>query len=231
MSTRHVGTGPSQSLMKEFLRRKRTKNSYLSRPARSYHQRLTDVFDTQGSGSMCVRRRGFSDVSPLFSCCRRKKHRQKINIPFFLHQKYRRVDYFRTSRSSIGLLLLLAVVYYIQVLRHHPLPPFPYIYSPGNSSTITTIVMFSSSSRSALTRVMARRHAAMPQRRTALPAVGAVRHLNVHEYVSMELFQKFGIRTPQFKVCNTPEEAETAYHATMNKRKLSYFWFCQYGIF
>jgi succinyl-CoA synthetase beta subunit len=45
-------------------------------------------------------------------------------------------------------------------------------------------------------------------RRTAGPAVGAVRNLNVHEYISMEIMNKYQIATPKGHVASTPEEAE-----------------------
>jgi len=48
-------------------------------------------------------------------------------------------------------------------------------------------------------------------RRTALPTVGAVRNLNVHEYISMELMQEHGIAVPEGYVSSTPEEAEMRY--------------------
>ena len=35
--------------------------------------------------------------------------------------------------------------------------------------------------------------------------------LNVHEYSSMELMQKFGVPTPQGRVATTPEQAEEIY--------------------
>jgi acyl-CoA synthetase (NDP forming) len=46
-------------------------------------------------------------------------------------------------------------------------------------------------------------------RRTAGPAVGAVRNLNVHEYISMEIMNKYQIATPKGYVASTPEEAES----------------------
>lgn len=48
-------------------------------------------------------------------------------------------------------------------------------------------------------------------RRTALPAMGAVRNLNVHEYISMEIMNEHGIATPEGYVSSTPEEAENQY--------------------
>jgi hypothetical protein len=47
--------------------------------------------------------------------------------------------------------------------------------------------------------------------RTALPTMGAVRNLNVHEYISMELMQTHGIKTPECHVATTPNEAEHIY--------------------
>lgn len=42
-------------------------------------------------------------------------------------------------------------------------------------------------------------------------AVGAVRNLNVHEHISMEIFNQHGITTPGGAVAFTPEEAKEAY--------------------
>jgi hypothetical protein len=57
------------------------------------------------------------------------------------------------------------------------------------------------------------------QQRTAAPSVGAVRNLNVHEYISMELMQSHGIGTPAGYVANTPEEAEDIFLNKLNTRK------------
>ena len=54
--------------------------------------------------------------------------------------------------------------------------------------------------------------------RVATPAMGAVRNLNVHEYISMELMNQHGIATPKGFVANTPEEAEHTFTTMMNKR-------------
>lgn len=48
-------------------------------------------------------------------------------------------------------------------------------------------------------------------RRAALPTVGAVRQLNVHEYISMEIMNDHKIATPEGYVATTPEEAENQY--------------------
>lgn len=50
-------------------------------------------------------------------------------------------------------------------------------------------------------------------------AIGAVRHLNVHEHISMEIFNEHGITTPDGHVAFTPEEAKDAYEK-MGNRKL-----------
>lgn len=47
--------------------------------------------------------------------------------------------------------------------------------------------------------------------RAATPALGAVRNLNVHEYVSMDLMNSYQIGTPESYVAETPEEAEHIY--------------------
>ena len=57
------------------------------------------------------------------------------------------------------------------------------------------------------------RHAA---RRTALPTIGAVRNLNVHEYISMEIMKEHGIAMPEGYVASTPEEAENQYMRDFN---------------
>lgn len=48
--------------------------------------------------------------------------------------------------------------------------------------------------------------------RTAGPSVGAVRDLNVHEHVSMELMNSYNIRTPESYVATSPEEAEDIFN-------------------
>jgi hypothetical protein len=56
-------------------------------------------------------------------------------------------------------------------------------------------------------------------RRTALPTCGAVRNLNVHEYISMELMESHGIGVPAGRVADTPEEAEDIFNNILNKRE------------
>jgi ATP-grasp domain len=56
-------------------------------------------------------------------------------------------------------------------------------------------------------------------RRTATPSVGAVRNLNVHEYVSMELLEHYGVKVPKAFVASTPEEAENIFMHNLNKGK------------
>lgn len=53
--------------------------------------------------------------------------------------------------------------------------------------------------------------------RTAVPSVGAVRNLNLHEYLSMDLMKQHGIATPAGYVANTPEEAENIFLHKLNK--------------
>jgi hypothetical protein len=67
---------------------------------------------------------------------------------------------------------------------------------------------------SSTTRLAAR---AVARGRTALPAVGAVRNLNVHEYISMEVMKNYGIKTPDCYVANTPDEAENIFMNSLNK--------------
>ncbi len=45
-----------------------------------------------------------------------------------------------------------------------------------------------------------------------------MRNLNVHEHVSMELFNEKGIATPKGIVATTPEEAEAAYKNMGNRK-------------
>jgi succinyl-CoA synthetase beta subunit len=56
-------------------------------------------------------------------------------------------------------------------------------------------------------------------RRTATPAVGAVRNINIHEYMSMDLMKQHQIGTPAGYVASSPEEAENIYLNKLNKRK------------
>jgi hypothetical protein len=55
------------------------------------------------------------------------------------------------------------------------------------------------------------------RRRVANAGVGAVRYLNVHEYISMDIMQKHGIQTPQCYVASTPQEAEDIFMHKMNQ--------------
>lgn len=55
----------------------------------------------------------------------------------------------------------------------------------------------------------------------ALRSGGAVRFLNVHEYISMELLKDHGVPTPEAYVASTASEAENIYMSKFNnKRKL-----------
>ena len=47
--------------------------------------------------------------------------------------------------------------------------------------------------------------------RVATPAMGAVRNLNVHEYISMEIMNEHGIATPKNFVATTAKEADDIY--------------------
>ena len=42
----------------------------------------------------------------------------------------------------------------------------------------------------------------------------AKRFLNVHEYVSMQLMEEYGVPVPRGAVATTPDEAEAAYTST-----------------
>ena len=59
--------------------------------------------------------------------------------------------------------------------------------------------------------------------RTAVTAVGAVRNLNVHEYISMELMQTHGIKTPDCHVATTPDEAEHIYNSRFASSKYEHY--------
>lgn len=48
--------------------------------------------------------------------------------------------------------------------------------------------------------------------------MGTVRNLNVHEYVSMDLFSQYGVATPECHVASTAEEAENIFMNSLNKR-------------
>jgi hypothetical protein len=58
--------------------------------------------------------------------------------------------------------------------------------------------------------------------RTALPACGAVRDLNVHEHTSMELMAAHGLAVPAGQVAITPEEAENIYANILNTREFTF---------
>eukprot|EP00542_Grammatophora_oceanica_P012452 CAMPEP_0194042306 /NCGR_PEP_ID=MMETSP0009_2-20130614/14096_1 /TAXON_ID=210454 /ORGANISM="Grammatophora oceanica, Strain CCMP 410" /LENGTH=459 /DNA_ID=CAMNT_0038686115 /DNA_START=100 /DNA_END=1479 /DNA_ORIENTATION=- len=67
--------------------------------------------------------------------------------------------------------------------------------------------MFAASSSLAVTR---------SARRVASMAI-VVRHLNVHEYISMEILKRHNIPTPKGYVASTPEEAESIYLNKLNR--------------
>jgi succinyl-CoA synthetase beta subunit len=48
-------------------------------------------------------------------------------------------------------------------------------------------------------------------------AVGAIRHLNVHEYISMEIMKHHGITTPECYVASTPDEAAHIFNNSFGK--------------
>jgi hypothetical protein len=49
-------------------------------------------------------------------------------------------------------------------------------------------------------------------------AVGAIRHLNVHEYISMEIMKTHGIATPECHVASTADEVEHIFSNSFSKR-------------
>jgi hypothetical protein len=51
-------------------------------------------------------------------------------------------------------------------------------------------------------------------------AVGAVRCLNVHEYISMEIMSSHGIKTPECHVASNAEEAENLFLHSFNKGRV-----------
>jgi acyl-CoA synthetase (NDP forming) len=48
-------------------------------------------------------------------------------------------------------------------------------------------------------------------------AVGAIRQLNVHEYISMEVMKHHGITTPECYVASTPDEAAHIFNNSFGK--------------
>ena len=52
--------------------------------------------------------------------------------------------------------------------------------------------------------------------RTSPNSVGAVRHLNLHEYLSMDLMKQHGIATPAGYVASSAEEAENIFLHKLN---------------
>jgi len=48
-------------------------------------------------------------------------------------------------------------------------------------------------------------------RRVAVPALGPLRSLHVHEYISMEVMNEHDVPTPEGYVASTPEEAQSLY--------------------
>ena len=89
---------------------------------------------------------------------------------------------------------------------------------PTNQPTVIklTINMFHRAASTLL-----RTHAVRSTANVTPGVIGSVRNLNVHEHISMELFNKNGITTPKGIVAVTPEEAEVAYFA-MGTRELFY---------
>jgi len=55
--------------------------------------------------------------------------------------------------------------------------------------------------------------------RTAVAAMGAVRNLDVHEYISMEIMHANRIPTPKAYVAKTPEEADDIYNQKLAGRE------------
>lgn len=92
------------------------------------------------------------------------------------------------------------------------------------SPRITTTVfinIFIDTDTPVITMLSASRLALNTARRTAGPAMGAVRNLNVHEYISMEIMKNHGIKTPECYVASTPDEAEHIFTSSLNKGKYS----------
>lgn len=48
--------------------------------------------------------------------------------------------------------------------------------------------------------------------RVVPPMLGTIRHLNVHEYISMEMLHNNNIPAPKSYAVTTPEQAETIYN-------------------
>jgi succinyl-CoA synthetase beta subunit len=54
---------------------------------------------------------------------------------------------------------------------------------------------------------------------SATTTTKALRYLNVHEYISMEIMKSHGIQVPESHVASTPEEAVHIYTNILNKRE------------
>jgi hypothetical protein len=78
--------------------------------------------------------------------------------------------------------------------------------------------MFGAARRVALATTQTTRAGALASPSPFRLAAGPVRYLNVHEYISMELFKTHGIATPECYVADTPEEAEHIATTALNRR-------------
>lgn len=56
-------------------------------------------------------------------------------------------------------------------------------------------------------------------RRIASPSLGAIRYLNVHEYVSMDIMKQHGVKVPECHVADSAMEAQNIFETRINKRK------------
>ena len=76
------------------------------------------------------------------------------------------------------------------------------------------------STRNLITSVIARQAVLRPNPAAAAVARtgGAVRFLNVHEYVSMDIMKSHGVKVPECFVATTPEEAKDIFQNQINKR-------------
>jgi succinyl-CoA synthetase beta subunit len=78
--------------------------------------------------------------------------------------------------------------------------------------------MFGTASRSLVSSVVARRAGTVGSTSSTARSGGAVRFLNVHEYVSMDIMKSHGVKVPECFVATTPEEAKNIFQNKINKR-------------
>eukprot|EP00977_Amphora_coffeiformis_P010266 scaffold2383_cov161-Amphora_coffeaeformis.AAC.22 len=53
------------------------------------------------------------------------------------------------------------------------------------------------------------------------PVLVAVRNLNVHEYISMDLLKEYGVSVPEYHVANSPDEASDIFRNVFNEQDVA----------